>query len=509
MSILQANRVLSDNTSSSLLAQKRHILAHLEPTVVTGQVGEVTGLVVKCRHMQAPLGTMCQIHVSSTRVIEAEVVAVTAEGILLMPFGELRGISRGDKVRTTPLQPTAPAGEELLGRVISGQGELIDGGAPLKATNQVPLYRDPPPPMNRKPVNEQFLTGVRMIDALLPCGKGQKMGIFSGSGVGKSVLLAMIARHADSDVIVIALVGERGREVLEVIDKQLPPEVLCRSVIVASTSNEPALVRLRAAFTATAIAEYFRDRGAEVLLLVDSLTRFATAQREVGLSVGEPPASKGYPPSLFALLPRLLERAGAGEKGSITGFYTLLVEGDDISDPIADAVRSSLDGHLWLSRESAARREYPAIDPLHSVSRLARDVAGEQQLQAAGILLSLLSRYRESETLITVGAYKPGGDLELDVAVSMMPEVKQFLRQDMNKRASPEGWRKKLFELAEQAKARMAAGPGEVAGNLQNARQTTAAAATASKAPPVFRPAWLPLEPGKGAEVPRRPLPRQ
>jgi len=490
-----------------LLAQKRRALAYLEPAVVTGEVAEVTGLVVKCLHMQAPLGTACRILTSSGRVIEAEVVAVIEDGILLMPFGESRGICRGDRVRTTAAEPTAPAAEELLGRVINGRGKLIDGGAPLRAACQVPLYRDPPPPMRRKPIRARFLTGVRMIDALFPCGQGQKMGIFSGSGVGKTVLLAMIARHAASPVNVVALVGERGREVLSFIRNELPPEVLRRSVVVATTSSEPALLRLRAAFLATAIAEYFRDQGADVLLLMDSLTRLATAQREVGLSVGEPPASKGYPPSLFALLPRLLERAGPAQAGSITGFYTLLVEGDDLSDPIADAVRSSLDGHLWLSRESAARGEYPAIDPSHSVSRLARDVAGDRQLEAAGILLSLLSRYRESETLITVGAYRPGTDLELDVAVRMMPEIKRFLKQDMNEKAAPEDWRKQLFELAERAKGQMSARAPQVVPGPEHLGLKPAGAGAASKGRPPFRPAWLTVGQAKRSGVARSASP--
>ena len=483
MSITQADIVLEKPNVESRLTQKHRALASLDPIVTTGEVAEIAGLVVKCKHMQVPLGTLCEIHGSGGK-LEAEVVALTDTGILLMPFGELRGLRRGDKVRTRSLLPLAPAGNELLGRVLNGRGELIDGGPPIDFAAQTPIYRDPPPPLARKAIDTHFPTGVRAIDALFPCGQGQRMGIFSGSGVGKSVLLAMIARQASSDVNVIALIGERGREVRSFLDRELSPAARRRSVVVVTTSNEPALSRLRGAYVATAIAEYFRDRGKDVLLLMDSLTRFATAQREVGLSVGEPPTTKGYPPSLFALLPRLLERAGPGAMGTITGVYTLLVEGDDISDPIADAVRASLDGHLWLSRELAARGEYPAIDPFHSVSRLARDVVAKEQLVSAKTLLALLSKYRESETLIKVGAYKRGTDPELDVAVALNAEIKDFLKQDLDEEAAPERWQPKLFELAQKAHAQMTRPESELSPEAAGVTRT-------GRVPAVPRPGWL------------------
>lgn len=423
-------------------------LSEIEPVVVHGRVRQVIGLVVHAEGLELPVGAGCEIKLTGGAAVPCEVVGFRDEITLLMPLGELQGIRRGNDVVSTSLAARVPVGPGLLGRVIDAQGQPLDGGPPLGQGEHHPLQARPPHPLERPRILEPLGTGVRAIDALFSCGKGQRMGLFAGSGVGKSTLLAMCARGTAADVIVISLIGERGREVREFVEKDLGAEGLKRSVVVVETSDRPALLRVRAPFAATAVAEYFRDQGKDVLLLMDSLTRMANAQREIGLSAGEPPATKGYPPSVFAQLPRLLERAGRSARGSITGFYTVLVEGDDPQEPIADAARSLLDGHVWLSRDLAVRGHFPSIDPLHSVSRLLTDVSPPDQVEAAHRVRSLLAAYRDAEDLINVGAYVKGSNPEVDTAVQARPAILKFLRQPATERSALETTRRNLLELA-------------------------------------------------------------
>ncbi|MBP8697317.1 MAG: FliI/YscN family ATPase, partial [Syntrophobacterales bacterium] len=338
----------------------------------------------------------------------------------------------------------------LLGRIIDGLGNPIDGRGPIELEDDYPLYAEPINPLKRGRIAEPMDLGIRVLNGLLSCGKGQKMGIFSGSGVGKSILLGMIARYTKADVNVIGLIGERGREVREFVEKNLGPDGLSRSVVIVATSDRHPLIRMRAAYVATSVAEYFRDQGADVLLMVDSLTRFAMAQREVGLSVGEPPATKGYTPSVFSLLPKLLERTGPVEgRGSITGLYTVLVEGDDFNEPIADAARSILDGHIALSRAIAAKNHYPAVDVLESVSRVMIDIVDGEQRRRANELLNIIATYRKAEDLINIGAYVAGSSPEIDYAIRMIDRVNAYLRQDMNEKVGFEESRRQLFALFE------------------------------------------------------------
>ena len=426
------------------------LLAGLEPARVRGRVRQVVGLVVQAEGLAAPVGAACEILAADAPPVPCEVVGFRDEAAILMPLGELEGVRRGDPVVCRSRARQISAGPGLLGRVIDAMGNPLDGGPPIPAGRRMPLQARAPNPMERPRITEPLGTGVRAIDALHTCGKGQRVGLFSGSGVGKSTLLGMAARYTSADVSVVALVGERGREVRDFIEKDLGPEGLRRSVVVVETSERPALLRVRAAFAATAVAEYFRDEGADVLLLMDSVTRMANAQREIGLSAGEPPATKGYPPSVFAQLPRLLERAGRAAKGSITGFYTVLVEADDIAEPIADAARAILDGHVWLSRELAHRAHYPAVDPLESVSRLMIDVAPPEQVEAAARVKRLLAVHRGAEDLINVGAYVRGSNTEIDRAVKAHGPVMAFLRQGIGERTDLEGTRKALAELARE-----------------------------------------------------------
>lgn len=425
-------------------------LAGLEPARVRGRVRQLVGLGVQAEGIAAPVGAACEILAADVPPVPCEVVGFRDDVALLMPLGDLEGVRRGDPVVCRSRARRIPAGPGLLGRVIDAQGNPLDGGPPVPAARRVPLNARAPNPMDRPRITEPLATGIRAIDALHACGKGQRVGLFSGSGVGKSTLLGMCARHTSADVSVVALVGERGREVRDFIEKDLGPEGLRRSVVVAETSERPALLRVQAAFAATAVAEYFRDEGADVLLLMDSLTRMAHAQREIGLSAGEPPATKGYPPSVFAQLPRLLERAGRSAKGSITGFYTVLVEADDVADPIADAARAVLDGHVWLSRELAHRAHYPAVDPLESVSRLMADVAPPEQVEAAARVKRLLAAHRGAEDLINVGAYVRGSNPEIDRAVKAHGPIMAFLRQGIGEGADLEATRKALAELARE-----------------------------------------------------------
>lgn len=404
-----------------------------------GMVSRVAGLIIESRGPAVSVGSLCRIESPDGEFsVAAEVVGFKDSIIFLMPLGSVHGINPGSIVTSTGEQIRIPVGETLLGRVINGLGEPIDGKGSLLSASNRPLIADPPPALKRKRIAEPLYTGIRSIDTMITCGKGQRIGIFSGSGVGKSVLMGMIARGTSADITVIGLVGERSREVREFIARDLGEEGLKKSVVVAVTSDEPALLRVKGILTATTIAEYFRDRGLDVLLLVDSVTRVAMAQREIGLAVGEPPATKGYPPSVFAMLPRILERSGAGTNGSITGLYTVLVEGDDFNEPISDAVRSVLDGHIVLSRGLAARNQYPAIDPLESVSRLMRDVITPEHRQAAGKVKELMAVYREAEDLINIGAYVKGSSEKIDRAVACIDRINQFLRQEIDERIDPQ-----------------------------------------------------------------------
>lgn len=399
----------------------------------SGTVSRVAGLMVESRGPAVAIGSLCRIEpADGSAPVLAEVVGFKEKMIFLMPLDTLEGITPGSIVVTSGEQLRVPVGAALIGRTVNGLGQPIDDKGPIAAETYRPLHASPPHPLRRQQINEPLYTGIRSVDTLCTCGKGQRVGIFSGSGVGKSVLMGMIARGTSADVTVIALVGERSREVKEFITKDLGEEGLKKSVVVAVTSDEPALVRLKGIMAATTIAEYFRDEGKDVLLLVDSVTRVAMAQREIGLAVGEPPATKGYPPSVFALLPKILERAGAGPKGSITGLYTVLVEGDDFNEPISDAVRSVLDGHVVLSRRLAARNHYPAVDVLESVSRLMLSVISPEHRKAAGEVKELMAVYREAEDLINIGAYVRGSSAEIDHAIDCIDGINRFLRQDVH-----------------------------------------------------------------------------
>ncbi len=408
-----------------------------------GRVVQIIGLVIESEGPLAALGEVCRIesarHDGSTL---AEVVGFRNHHVLLMPLGEVRGIHPGSEVIAlgSPLQ--VHVGDGLMGRVIDSLGRPLDGFGPLAAERQVSANFLPPHPLKRQRISQVFQTGVKALDTFVPCGRGQRLGIFAGSGVGKSTLLGMIASRAESDVNVIALIGERGREVREFLEKDLDEEGRRKSVVVVATSNEPALARVKGAFAAMAIAEHFRDEGRNVLLMMDSVTRFAMAQREIGLAVGEPPATRGYTPSVFSLLPQLLERAGTGEQGSITGLFTVLVEQDDMNDPIADAVRSILDGHVVLTRELATQNHYPAIDVLESVSRLSRDLCSTEQCDLVGQAREALAVHRRNQDLISIGAYPAGSNAAIDNAIRLNEPLKKFLRQGIREGfPAEESWR--------------------------------------------------------------------
>lgn len=396
----------------------------------TGRVRSVVGMSVMVEGVQAAIGDAVTLARPSGELV-AEVVAIDEEGLLCLALGDLTGIRAGATVELAPGRLTIPVGDALRGRVLDALGRPIDGGPSLRGLPRVATSGNPPHPLRRAMVDSQLPLGVRVMDTLLPCGRGQRLGIFAGSGVGKSSLLSMIARGTEADVSVIALVGERGREVREMIEHDLGKEGMARSIVIVATSDEPALMRLQAAQTATRIAEWFRDKGRHVVLMMDSLTRFCMAQREVGLSAGEPPATRGYPPSVFALMPRLLERAGAGESGSITGLYTVLVEGDDMNDPIADTARSILDGHIVLSRKLATSGHFPSIDVLESISRVAPRVMTPEQIAQATELRRLMAAYRDAKDLIEIGAYVKGSNPVVDRSVQLRAAIDHFLRQDV------------------------------------------------------------------------------
>lgn len=411
---------------------KYHLALHnVKTRSVSGRVVNVVGLTIEAKGLDCEIGEICEIRSNGSRGILSEVIGFRNQSTLLMPLGEMQGIHPGSPVFPHHTCFQVPVGEALLGRVLNGLGQPIDDLEDIGHLPTVATYNATPHPLHRKQIRDHLTTGVRAIDGMLTCGKGQRLGIFAGSGVGKSTLMGMIARNSSSDVSVIALVGERGREVQEFIERDLGPEGLARSVVVVSTSDMPALVRLKAAWVATSIAEHFRDQGLDVTFMMDSVTRFAMAQREVGLAVGEPPASKGYTPSVFALLPRLLERTGAGEHGTITGFYTVLVDGDDFNEPISDAVRSILDGHIVLSRDLAARNHFPAIDVLHSVSRTMPAVTTEAHRSHAARIRQLMAAYEKARDLVNIGAYVQGSDPEIDTALEKLPVINNFLQQKM------------------------------------------------------------------------------
>ncbi len=399
-----------------------------------GRVRRVRGMMIESFGPQAVVGELCHIQLSD-RSISAEVVGIDGRTVQLMAFEPTDGITVECPVVATAEYLSVPVSRKLLGRVLNALGKPIDGRGEIGSAIHYPVLNPAPDVLERLPIRSQVTTGIRAIDGLIPAGNGQRLGVFSGSGVGKSTVLGMIARNTSADVNVIALIGERGREVREFIENDLGPEGLARSVIVVSTSDTPPLARLRGAFVATAIAEYFRDQGADVMLLFDSVTRFARAQREVGLAIGEPPTTRGFPPSVFEVLPRLLERCGSGTSGTITGFYNILVEGDDMDEPIADAVRGILDGHIVLSRRLAQKYHYPAVDVLASVSRLETKLLSPEQRAAAGKVRRLLAVYAEAEDLINVGAYAAGSNADIDEAIAKMPEINNFLRQEIEEKA--------------------------------------------------------------------------
>ena len=427
------------------------LIEQVNPIKVFGKVSQVIGLVVEGHGPCTSIGEMCEIYTNGhEEPLSAEVVGFKTGKVLMMPLENIRGVGPGCKIISLGKKADVRVGRGLLGRVIDGMGNPIDGKGPIEYQAEYPIYFSPINPLKRKRVAEVMDLGIRVINALLTCGKGQKMGVFSGSGIGKSILLGMMAKNTRADVNVIGLIGERGREVREFIEKNLGKEGLERSVVVVATSDTHPIIRMRAAYVATSIAEYFRDQGKDVLLMVDSLTRFAMAQREVGLSIGEPPTTKGYTPSVFSLMPKLLERVGAVEgKGSITGLYTILVEGNDFDEPIADAARSILDGHIVLSRILAAKNHYPAIDVLSSISRVMIDVVDDEHKGKAGSILNILATYKKAEDLINIGAYVKGSSQEVDFAIEMIGRVNAFSMQAINESVGFEESRREMFAIFE------------------------------------------------------------
>ncbi|MCH8806113.1 MAG: FliI/YscN family ATPase [Planctomycetes bacterium] len=445
---------------------------------VCGRVESVRGLTVSVSGFRVPIGSRCTVRTRHDGIITGEVVGLRANETLLTVFSETNGIAPGDPVECRSGPPRVPVGFDLLGRVINSQGDPIDGRPRPLLNLRYPLHRDGPAPLERRPVDTPLALGIRSIDGLLTAGRGQRLGIFAGTGVGKSVLLGMICRYTQADVNVVVLVGERGREVRDFLDKDLGEEGLARSVVVVCTSDEAAALRVRACLHALAIAEYFRDAGLNVLLLMDSLTRVAMAQRQLGLAAGEPPTAKGYPPSVYALLPRLLERAGRTARGSITGIYSVLVEGDDIDEPLADAVRGLLDGHIWLSRSLANRGHYPAVDVLNSISRVADDVTDERQQRAAKRIRRVLAVWNDIEDLVSIGAYVPGANPTYDVAVNTREALNAFLTQDRAESSTSEQSLAALLAVDDALeKAEQAAGAMRAAQTTSGGVPETAASA--------------------------------
>lgn len=436
------------------------LIPHVQ-TIVTvrryGKVKKVIGLMIETQGPQCSMGEICYIHVQSRgenneKVIMAEVVGFTEERIVLMPFTSMHAIAPGDLVESTRRQFETKVGDELIGKIVDPLGQPIDGTELPPGIASAAVEKTPPNPLSRPPINEPLEIGIRAIDALLTVGKGQRVGIFAGSGVGKSTLLGMIARNTSADINIIALVGERGREVREFAEKDLGPEGLKKSIIVAATSDQPALMRIKGASAATALAEYYRDKGLNVMLMMDSVTRIAMAQREIGLAIGEPPAAKGYTPSVFSILPKLLERTGTNEHGTITAFYTVLVEGDDLNDPIADTVRGILDGHIVLDRMLANKGHFPSINVLKSISRTMNHVVTKPHSKAANKMRDHMSTYEQAEDLINIGAYKKGSSNDIDQAIMFNTPIKSLLCQDVNEKISFQASVSQLEELIGKGK---------------------------------------------------------
>lgn len=443
----------SDILNQDVLEKYTNSLDRTVPIKTIGRVSDVVGISIESVGPFASVGDVCFIHPKGVQEpIRAEVVGFKNKKTLIMPLGELQGIAPGVKVVNTGRKLEVPVGPELLGRILSGTGDPIDGKEALVTNQVVPVDAAPPNAYKRKRITQPITTGIRAIDAALTVGMGQRIGIFAGSGVGKSTLLGMVARNTSADINVIALIGERGREVRDFIERDLGEEGLARSVVVVVTSNEPPMLRIRGAYVATAIAEYFRDQGLNVMFMMDSVTRFAMAQREVGLAVGEPPATKGYPPSVFANLPRLLERTGTSDVGSITAFYTVLVEGDDVNEPISDSVRGILDGHIVLSRALAVKNHYPSIDILGSVSRLMTEVADARHKESAAKLREVLATYLEAEDLININAYVRGANPKIDYALTKIERIEQLTRQGIFEKAPFEETVKRLNSIFEDLK---------------------------------------------------------
>lgn len=432
----------------NLFDKYTHTVKETDPIKFTGHVIRVNGMLIESEGPVAVVGELCQIITEDNPIgLQAEVVGLNGNIVQLMSFSDIQGVRVGDHVIASGEILSVPVGDVLLGRVVNSLCQSADGKPEPYSPIRYPVSAPPPNPMKRKIIKKRIVTGIRAIDGLLAVGCGQRLGIFSGSGVGKSTLLGMIARNTNADVNVIALIGERGREVVDFIESDLGPAGLKRSVIVTATSDQSPIARIRGAYTATAIAEYFRDQGKDVMMLFDSVTRFARAQREIGLAIGEPPATRGYTPSVFETMPKLLERTGTSDKGSITGFYTVLVDGDDLDEPISDTVRGILDGHIVLERRLAQRGQYPAINVLQSISRLANRVAGEKTKDAAMQMRKLLAVYTESEDMIQVGAYQKGSDAQIDEAIDRYPHIYNFLTQDVNDPAKIKDTLTKLSEI--------------------------------------------------------------
>jgi flagellum-specific ATP synthase len=437
-----------------IFAEHARILESTQCYRVTGRVLEVTGLTMIAEGFPRPVGSMASIERACGQPIPAQVVGLRGDRSILMTLQDPQGVARGDSVTSAPGLEHVPVGRRMLGSVLDGMGRPIEGNRDFPVESYYPVYRGAPPALSRRPIDTSLSTGVRAIDAMTTVGGGQRMGVFAGTGVGKSVLMGMISRFTSADVSVVALVGERGREVGDFLRKDLGEEGMLKTVLVVSTSDESPVLRVRAGFVATAVAEYFRDLGNDVLLMMDSTTRMAMAQRQIGLSAGEPPTTKGYPPSVFSLLPQLLERSGHTDKGSITGLYTVLVEGDDITEPIADAMRGILDGHLWLSRDLANRAHYPAVSIIDSISRVMPDVIDEEHLAASRTVRKVLAVWEDIADLVNIGAYAAGANVDFDVAVQLKPAVDEFLRQDMRELADSGTTRENLIELAKEIETR-------------------------------------------------------
>jgi len=430
------------------LAPYHQKLARIETCRWTGTVTELVGLLVESNGPAVGVGDFCEINTRDGRLIRTQVIGFRDGRVMSMPLEETDGLHLGDPITARKDDARMEAGPELLGRVIDGFGKPLDGLGPIGAKIPYDLYASAPGPLDREPITDALATGIRAIDSLLTCGQGQRIGIFGGSGVGKSTLLGCMSRYSSADVSVIALIGERNREVRDFIENELGPDGLKRSVLVVATSDRPAPLRIRAAFVALAVAEYFRDQGKSVLLVMDSVTRLAMAQREIGLAAGEPPSQKGYTPSVFNLLPKIFERAGRFRKGSITGFFTVLVEGDDFNEPICDAVRAILDGHIVLSRQLGAAGHYPAIDVLQSVSRLAPRLYTPDQRDAAIKIRDAMATHQRSEDLINLGAYASGANPKLDAAIRLRPQLMDFLKQDAGAQSSFEETMSRMRELS-------------------------------------------------------------